>query len=80
MIGAERICQVNEGGFCQAAAFANGVKETYEYDALNRLLVQKTVDSTGALIAQYQYTIGKTGEKASLERKRQSMSMTGREG
>ncbi len=65
--GTATVYTYDENGNRQAATFANGVKETYEYDALNRLLVQKTVDSTGALIAQYQYTIGKTGERTKLQ-------------
>ena len=84
--GTATVYTYDENGNRKAATFANGVKVTYEYDAMNRLLVQKTVDSTGALIAQYQYTMVKPGsgqnsrKKASLERERQSMSMMGREG
>ena len=39
------------------------MKITYEYDSLNRLLVQKTIGSTGECIAKYTYTIGKNGER-----------------
>ncbi len=36
---------------------------TYAYDECNRLTLQKVVDRNGTIIAQYQYTLGKGGER-----------------
>ena len=64
--GTATVYAYDENGNRKAATFASGVRITYEYDELNRLLVQKTVDSTGELIAQYQYTTGKNGERTKI--------------
>ena len=64
--GTATVYEYDENGNRKTATFANGVKTTYEYDALNRLLVQKTVDSTGELIAKYKYTTGKNGERTGI--------------
>ena len=65
--GTATVYAYDENGNRKAATFASGVRTTYAYDALNRLLVQKTIDSTGALIAQYQYTTGKNGERTKIQ-------------
>ncbi len=65
--GTAAVYAYDENGNRSAATFASGVRTTYEYDALNRLLVQKTVDKTGALTAQYQYTTEKNGERTKIQ-------------
>lgn len=41
----------------------NGTVANYTYDDINRLTLQKSVDKNGTVIAQYEYTLGKNGEK-----------------
>ncbi|MCA9544650.1 MAG: hypothetical protein KC613_09685 [Myxococcales bacterium] len=41
----------------------NGVRTTYLYDTLERLVGLETVDAQGALIARYAYTLGDVGER-----------------
>ena len=67
--GMATVYTYDENGNRETATFANGVVVTYAYDTLNRLLVQKTVDSTGELIAQYKYTLGKNGERTKASEK-----------
>ena len=67
--GTATVYTYDENGNRETATFANGVKVTYEYDALNRLLVQKTIDRTGELIAEYKYTLGKNGERTKIGEK-----------
>lgn len=43
--------------------YSNGVAVTYEYDSLNRLVKEETVDKNSNIIAQYVYTLGKIGER-----------------
>ena len=39
---------------------------TYTYDECNRLTLQKVVDRNGTIIAQYQYILGKGGERTQV--------------
>ena len=64
--GTATVYTYDENGNRKTATFANGVTVTFEYDALNRLLVQKTVNSTGECITKYTYTIGKNGERTKI--------------
>ncbi len=50
----------------ETATFANGQVITYTYDECNRLILQKVVDRNGTIIAQYQYTLGKGGERTQV--------------
>ncbi len=36
------------------------------YDECNRLILQKVVDKNGTVIAQYEYTLGKGGERTKV--------------
>ena len=64
--GTATVYTYDENGNRKTATFANGVTVTFEYDALNRLLVQKTVNSTGECVTKYIYTIEKNGEHAGI--------------
>ena len=38
----------------------------YEYDLLNRLICEKTIDIDGDIVVQYIYTLGMAGERRSV--------------
>ncbi len=61
--GEATVYTYDANGNRETATFANGVKLTYTYDDLNRLILQKSVDKNGTVIAQYEYTLGKNGER-----------------
>ena len=44
----------------------NGFTTTYDYDLLNRLICEKTVDINGDIVVQYIYTLGAAGERKSV--------------
>ena len=46
--------------------YANGFTTTYEYDLLNRLICEKTVDNKDNVVVQYVYTLGAAGERKSV--------------
>ncbi|MBP5433034.1 polymorphic toxin-type HINT domain-containing protein [Ruminococcus sp.] len=46
--------------------YPNGQKTVYNYDKLNRLVSEYTVDDKDNVILKYEYTIGKAGEKTSV--------------
>lgn len=43
--------------------YANGIVASYEYDEVNRLVREKTVDKNGAPVVEYEYTLGAAGER-----------------
>ena len=61
--GTATVYTYDENGNRKTATFANGEVLTYSYDECNRLVLQKTVDKNGTVIAQYEYTLGKGGEQ-----------------
>ncbi len=61
--GEATVYTYDANGNRETATFANGVMLTYTYDDLNRLILQKSVDRDGTVIAQYAYTLGKNGER-----------------
>ncbi len=46
--------------------YANGIDITYDYDKVNRLILERGVNSTGEVILQYEYTLGKAGERLAI--------------
>ena len=64
--GEATVYTYDANGSRETATFANGVKLTYTYDDLNRLILQKSVDKNGTVIAQYEYTLGKNGERTKV--------------
>ena len=65
--GEATVYTYDANGNRETATFANGVKLTYTYDGLNRLILQKAVDSSGKTVAQYSYTPGKNGQRTRAE-------------
>lgn len=49
-----------------AVRYANGITVTYEYDKINRLILEKALDNDGGVVAQYEYTLGAAGERTSV--------------
>ncbi len=68
--GEATVYTYDANGSRETATFANGVKLTYTYDDLNRLILQKSVDKNGTVIAQYEYTLGKNGERTKVTESR----------
>lgn len=64
--GEATVYTYDANGNRETATFANGVKLTYTYDDLNRLILQKNVDKNGTVIEQYAYTLGKNGERTKV--------------
>ncbi len=64
--GEATVYTYDANGNRETATFANGIKLTYTYDDLNRLILQKSVDKNGTVIAQYAYTLGKNGERTKV--------------
>lgn len=54
--------------------YPNGITVNYEYDSLNRLILETTVDSQGECISQYSYKLGLAGERLSADEFDRSVS------
>ena len=67
--GEATVYTYDANGNRETATFANGVKLTYTYDDLNRLILQQMVYNSGNAVVQYQYTLGKNGERTHIEEK-----------
>ncbi len=57
----------DEVGNCSKVTHADSVTQAYEYDALNRLTSEKITDSSGKVLAQYDYTLGQAGERIKVQ-------------
>ena len=60
------VYEYGENGNRTALHYANGFTTTYEYDLLNRLICEKTVDNRDNVVVQYIYTLGAVGERKSV--------------
>ena len=60
------VYEYGENGNRTALHYANGFTTTYEYDLLNRLICEKTVDNKDNVVVQYVYTLGAAGERKSV--------------
>ena len=60
------VYEYDANGNRTAVHYANGFTTTYEYDLLNRLICEKTVDSRDNVVVQYIYTLGAAGERKSV--------------
>ena len=49
-----------------AVHYANDFTTTYDYDLLNRLICEKTIDNENNVVVQYIYTLGVAGERKSV--------------
>ncbi|MDO5561144.1 MAG: RHS repeat-associated core domain-containing protein, partial [Oscillospiraceae bacterium] len=65
--GYETQYEYDANGSQTAVKYANGITVSYNYDALNRLISESTLDSTGRLVAQYDYTLGLAGEQIKIQ-------------
>ena len=60
------IYEYDANGNRTAVHYANGLTTTYDYDLLNRLIRQETIDNSGNVVVQYIYTLGAAGERLSV--------------
>ena len=64
--GYATIYEYDANGNRTVVHYANGLTITYDYDLLNRLIKQETVDIDGEIVVQYIYTLGVAGERKSV--------------
>ena len=64
--GYATIYEYDANGNRTVVHYANGLTITYDYDLLNRLIKQETVDIDGEIVVQYIYTLGAAGERLSV--------------
>ncbi|GHU57114.1 hypothetical protein AGMMS49975_21920 [Clostridia bacterium] len=61
--GSATVYEYDANGNRTVARYSNGAEMTYEYDLLNRLTREVIKDGNGTIISQYDYTLGKAGER-----------------
>jgi len=61
--GTATLYEYDENGNRTAVRYANGMTVSYEYDKINRLILEKVLDKNGSLVAKYKYTLGAAGER-----------------
>lgn len=49
-----------------AVRYANGMIVKYEYDTVNRLVLEKVLDKDANVVVQYSYTLGAAGERTKV--------------
>ena len=64
--GYATIYEYDANGNRSAVKYANGITVSYKYDSLNRLISETAVDKDGNTTAQYNYTLGKVGERTKI--------------
>ncbi len=65
--GLATVYEYDENGNRSAVRYANGMVMTYEYDSVNRLIKEETIDKDTGLIASYAYRLGPAGERLKVE-------------
>jgi len=65
--GTATLYEYDENGNRTAVRYANGMTVSYEYDKVNRLVLEKVLDKNGSLVAKYKYTLGAAGERLKVE-------------
>ena len=65
--GTATLYEYDENGNRTAVRYANGMTVSYEYDKINRLILEKVLDKNGSLVAKYKYTLGAAGERLKVE-------------
>ena len=65
--GYATVYEYDANGNRTAVKYANGLTVSYEYDKLNRLICEETVDSDSNLVVKYVYTLGAGGERIKVE-------------
>ncbi len=64
--GLATVCEYDANGNRSAVRYANGITVTYEYDEVNRLINEKTLDKDSRTVAEYVYTLGLAGERIAV--------------
>ena len=65
--GSATLYEYDENGNRSAVRYANGIVMTYEYDNVNRLIKEETIDKNTGMIASYAYKLGPAGERLKIE-------------
>ena len=64
--GYATVYEYDANGNRTAVKYANGLTVSYEYDKLNRLICEETIDSDSNVVVKYVYTLGASGERLSV--------------
>ena len=65
--GYATVYEYDANGNRTAVKYANGLTVSYEYDKLNRLICEETIDSDSNIVVKYVYTLGASGERIKVE-------------
>ena len=65
--GYATVYEYDANGNRTAVKYANGLTVSYEYDKLNRLISEETIDSDSNVVVKYVYTLGASGERVKVE-------------
>ncbi len=65
--GYATVYKYDANGNRSAVKYANGIVVSYDYDEVNRLILEKALDKQGGLVAQYEYTLGAAGELTAVK-------------
>ena len=64
--GYATVYEYDANGNRTAVKYANGLTVSYEYDKLNRLNSEETIDNDSNIVVKYVYTLGASGERLSV--------------
>ena len=64
--GYATIYEYDANGNRTAVKYANGITTTYDYDALNRLISEESIDSNTNVVVKYVYELGASGERVKV--------------
>ena len=65
--GYATVYEYDANGNRTAVKYDNGLTVSYEYDKLNRLICEETIDSDSNVVVKYVYTLGASGERIKVE-------------
>lgn len=65
--GYATVYEYDANGNRSAVKYANGIVVSYDYDEVNRLILEKALDKQGGLVAQYEYTLGAAAERTAVK-------------
>lgn len=64
--GTATLYEYDANGNRTAVRYANGMIVKYEYDTVNRLVLEKALDKDANVVVQYSYTLGAAGERTKV--------------
>ena len=64
--GTATLYEYDANGNRTAVRYANGMIVKYEYDTVNRLVLEKVLDKDANVVVQYSYTLGAAGERTKV--------------